>query len=222
MSVERGLWARELGRTFDGRRPLAGVNLTAPPGRVTVVLGRNGAGKTTLLRIFATVLRPDTGEAYVDGLDVIRCGAEVRRRIGVAFVNERSLFWRLSGRENLELFGRTRGLPRATIPAEVKRLGTALGFGDLLARRVADLSTGERQRLIIARAVIGSPPVLLLDEPLRGLDEPGLEVVLSLLRARADEGATVFVTAPLGERLVRVADAVLRLNDGQLSPDHQR
>src|SRR5918912_1845915 len=91
---QAGVVARGLGKAFDGRPVLRDVALTVAPGRVAIVKGRNGAGKTTLLRIFATVVRPDGGDAWVDGHSVLDAAARVRERIGVAFVSERSLFWR--------------------------------------------------------------------------------------------------------------------------------
>ncbi len=109
-------------RSFKGRKILAGVDLEIKPGTLAVLEGPNGAGKTTMLRIFSTVLQPDGGEARVDGYDVVRSGARVRERIGAAFVNERSLYWRLNGRENLRLFARTRGLSSRAASAQVDAL----------------------------------------------------------------------------------------------------
>jgi ABC-type multidrug transport system ATPase subunit len=101
---------------------LRDVALTVAPGRVAIVKGRNGVGKTTLLRIFATVVRPDGGDAWVDGHSVLDAAARVRERIGVAFVSERTLFWRLSGLENLRLFARTRGVARRPAEAQIAAL----------------------------------------------------------------------------------------------------
>ncbi len=188
---------------------------------MTVVEGANGAGKTTLLRIFATVVRPDSGEARVDGFDVARDGARVRERIGVAFVNERSLFWRLSGRENLVLFARTRGVPRADVERQVRALLSELELDEIAPRPVANLSAGQRQRLVIARAGLGEPSVLLVDEPLRGLDDAGITATLAFLRRRAHDGATVLVAAPKADELATEADAMLSLHDGVVDPRRQ-
>jgi ABC-type multidrug transport system ATPase subunit len=201
---------------------LAGAELDAAPGAVTLVEGANGAGKTTLLRIFATVVRPDAGTVHVDGLDVVRDGARVRERIGVAFVNERSLFWRLSGRENLELFARTRGVARGDVARQVDGLLEELALGAIAPRPVANLSAGQRQRLVVARAGLGDPRVLLIDEPLRGLDDAGIAATLAFLRQRARGGATVLVVAPKADELAGEADALLALDDGVLAPVGQR
>jgi ABC-type multidrug transport system ATPase subunit len=205
-------------RSFAGRGVLAGVDLDVAAGSLTVVEGANGAGKTTLLRVFATVVRPDGGEARVDGFDVARSGARVRERIGVAFVNERSLFWRLSGRENLQLFARTRGVPRPLVERQVEDLLEELELGEIAPRRVADLSAGQRQRLILARAGLGDPTALLIDEPLRGLDDAGIATIVAFLRARARAGASVLVTAPKADELEAEADVLLRLEAGVVQP----
>ncbi len=188
------------------------------PGTLAVLEGVNGAGKTTMLRIFATLLRPDDGEASVDGCDVVRDGARVRERIGVAFVNERSLYWRLSGRENLRLFARTRGLSRRAARAQVDALLEELDLGEIATKWVADLSAGQRQRLIIARAGLGEPSCMLIDEPLRGLDDAGIETMLSFLSAQARRGAAVLVVAPKLDELRAHGDVLHRLRDGRVQP----
>jgi len=211
-----GLSARELTRSFGRRRVLDGVDLEIPAGTLAVMEGANGAGKTTLLRIFATVLCPDSGEASVDGYDVSRRGARVRERIGVAFVNERSLYWRLTGRENLRLFARTRGLSSRAANAEVDELLERLGLERISHKWVANLSAGQRQRLIVARAGLGAPTCMLIDEPLRGLDEEGIATVISFLRAQAARGAAVLVVAPRLDELRPCADVLLQLEDGEV------
>jgi len=207
-----------LTRRFGERTILDTAEIEVAPGVMAVLEGPNGAGKTTLLRIFATVVRPDRGNASVDGYDVVKEGAHVRQRIGAAFVNERSLYWRLTGRENLRLFARTRGLSSHDARLQVDSLLEELDLATISRRWVADLSAGQRQRLIIARAGLGTPSSMLIDEPLRGLDDDGIETMLSFLRARATSGAAVLVVAPKLDELRPRADAVYRLCDGQIHP----
>jgi len=211
-----GLKARQLTRCFSGRTILDATGIEVGPGVLAVLEGHNGAGKTTLLRIFATVVRPDDGEANVDGYDVVRDGARVRERIGAAFVNERSLYWRLTGRENLRLFARTRGLSSRDARSQVDSLLEELDLVEISRRWVADLSAGQRQRLIIARAGLGAPTCMLIDEPLRGLDEAGIETMLAFLRGRATRGAAILIVAPKLDELSAEADALYRLRDGQI------
>jgi ABC-type multidrug transport system ATPase subunit len=213
-----GLYARRLTRSFGGRPVLSAVDLEVQPGALAVLEGPNGAGKTTMLRIFATVVRPDAGEARVDGYDVVRSGARVRERIGVAFVNERSMYWRLTGQENLRLFARTRGMSSHAARAQVNELLEELDLAEISHRWVADLSAGQRQRLIIARAALGTPTCMLIDEPLRGLDESGIAAMVSFLRSQANRGAAVLVVAPKLDELQAHADALYRLREGEVSP----
>jgi ABC-2 type transport system ATP-binding protein len=213
-----GLYAHGLTRAFGPRTILDNVNLEVRPGIMAVLEGPNGAGKTTMLRIFATVVRPDAGEARIDGYDVTRDGARVRERIGAAFVNERSIYWRLTGRENLRLFARTRGLSSRAARTQVDALLEELDLVEISSRWVSDLSAGQRQRLIIARAGLGAPTCMLIDEPLRGLDEAGIATMLSFLRAQAARGAAVFIVAPKLDELQAHADEFYRLRDGRVHP----
>lgn len=210
------LLARSLTRSFRGRRVLDEIDLACPAGNVAVVAGDNGAGKTTLLRIFATLLHPDSGTASVDGYDVVRDGPEVRARIGVALVNERSLFWRLSGRENLRVFAATSGVPRKLSDGYIGDVLEELELERIADQRVANLSAGQRQRLIIARAAVARPSVLLLDEPLRGLDQSGVDCVLSFIARSSERGSTLLIAAPLVQELREVADQMLELRSGRL------
>jgi ABC-2 type transport system ATP-binding protein len=197
---------------------LAGLDLDVLPGTLALLIAANGAGKTTTLRIFATLLRPHSGTASVDGFDVIRDAAAVRRRVGVALVNERSRFWRLSALENLRLGARLRGLDRRAVRAEVEAAIDDLALAPFARREVSRLSAGQRQRVILARAGLGRPAALLADEPLRGLDEAGAETARRYLRARADAGAAVLVALPAADGAGAAADRVLHLRAGRLVP----
>jgi ABC-2 type transport system ATP-binding protein len=173
-------------------RALHDVNLEIAPGEVFALVGPNGAGKTTLLRILATLLLPSTGSAQVNGADVVRDGRRVRHAIGLAAGDDRGFYWRLSGLENLEFFAGLLGFRRAEAR---HRAADALERLDLLpmAREpVGRYSTGMRQRLAIARALLGNPPVLLFDEPTRSLDPMAAGGFRTLAaRLARDEGRTV-------------------------------
>lgn len=198
-------------------RALRAFTLKIEPGEIFGLLGPNGAGKTTLLKVLATVLLPSEGKATVAGADLLREPGKVRRAIGLATGDERGAHWRISGRENLEFFAGLLGAP----PREARRRADAvLEVVDLLphARElVGRYSTGMRQRLALARALLADPPVLLLDEPTRSLDLVGAERILGVIQRLArDSGKTVLLaTHALGEA-ARVCDRVAVLSAGSL------
>lgn len=148
---------------------LRGVDLHIRRGEIFGLLGPNGAGKTTLVKILACLVLPDRGYAVVDGEDT-RKEARVKPRIGVVNSDERSFYWRLSGRENMEFFARLYDVPAARVRARIDELLEKVEMTEAAERRFADYSSGMKQRLSIARALLHDPPILLMDEPTRSLD----------------------------------------------------
>ena len=159
-----------LHKRFGAVTALADVSLSVGAGSLKTQIGANGAGKTTLLRILATTLTPDEGQARVAGHDVQRRPREARSLAGLVLGEERSWYWRLSGRENLHFFAALHGLRRPRAAARATALLDELGLAESADRRVSDYSSGMRARLALARALLAEPPVLLLDEPTRSLD----------------------------------------------------
>ena len=163
-----------IAKTYPGNPPVQAlhpVSFVVGAGEIAVALGPNGAGKTTLFKILATLLRPDAGEAWVAGHSLTESRG-VRARIGVITDPDRSFFWRLSGRRNLEFFAAAYGLREAAFEQRLDELIATLHLSEFIHRRVGSLSSGQRGRLALARALCHRPTVLLLDEPTRSLD-PG-------------------------------------------------
>src|SRR5262245_8535234 len=158
------------------------VSCEIAPGEFFGLLGPNGAGKTTLFKMLATVLLPDAGTATIDGHDVVRDSAAVRRVLTPAVGDERSLQWRLSARENLELFAALLEVPRREQRSRIDGLLAEVGLADTGAKLVGAFSSGMRQRLLIARALLARPKVLLLDEPTRSLDPISARAFRTFLR----------------------------------------
>lgn len=204
-----------LGRRQGPVHALRGVTLQIDRGEVFGLVGPNGAGKTTLLRLLATLLPPSSGGARIGGADLVREPGRARRLVGLASGEERGFYWRLSGRENLEFFA---GLLGMSPGAGARRTGEVLELVDLLPmahQPVAQYSTGMRQRLGIARALLGMPPVLLLDEPTRSLDlvvASGVQTLVGRLAANA-RTTVVLATHNLDEA-EGVCDRVAVLVDG--------
>ncbi|MEX1171670.1 MAG: ABC transporter ATP-binding protein [Chloroflexota bacterium] len=146
------------------------VDLRIERGEVFGLLGQNGAGKTTLVRMLTTLLVPSGGTAHIEGLDVVGEARRVRARIGLINGDERSFYWRLTGRHNLEFFAALRHLDRRRATSAIDRLAARLGMTDHLDRPFGRLSTGQRQALAIIRGLLDEPSVLFMDEPTRSLD----------------------------------------------------
>ena len=178
---------------------LRGVDLQVASGEVVGLVGPNGAGKTTLLKIISTLLQPTTGSVLVDGYDPSQDARAVRDRIGLVLADDRALYWRLTGRENLEFFGVMHGLTRRDARA---RAGVLLDQVGLASRDklVFGYSSGMRARLSLARALLARPPLLLLDEPTRALDPIASAAVAGMIRDLADEGIAVLLSSHSSRR----------------------
>jgi ABC-2 type transport system ATP-binding protein len=159
-----------LTKRFGDLTALDGVGLEVREGEAVALLGENGAGKSTLLRILATAIIPDAGEVWIGGHDVLRAPTAARGSIGFLLADERSWYWRLTGRQNLEFFAALYGLGRPAGTARAAELLQLVGLGDSADRRFGEYSSGMRLRLSLARAVLSRPPILLLDEPTRSID----------------------------------------------------
>jgi ABC-2 type transport system ATP-binding protein len=176
------VWVRELRRSYPAPRAwrgrgepteaLRGVDLDIASGEVHGLLGPNGAGKTTLCRILATVLLPSSGSVRVLGFDVIRQAAAVRRRIGVVFGGDKGLYPRLTARQNLRFWAALHGLPSEEGRAVSDRLLNRVGLSDRADERVEHYSRGMRQRLHLARGLVGDPALLLLDPLVSSVRQP--------------------------------------------------
>jgi sodium transport system ATP-binding protein len=185
----------------DGRELAAvdGLSFTAAAGEVYGLLGPNGAGKTTTLRMLLGLLAPTAGYATIAGYRSDQAPDEVKRRVGLVAASAGVYPW-LSVRETLLYFADLYGLPPAAAEASVSGLAALFGLTELLDRRAATLSTGQRQRLNLARALIHDPPVVLMDEPTLGLDVLGAQVVLEFIdRLRAAGKALIVTTHHLDE-----------------------
>src|SRR5262245_40733537 len=148
---------------------LRGVELHVKTGEIFGLLGPNGAGKTTLVKILSCLILPDRGRALVAGVDV-RQENQVKPMLGLVHSDERSFYWRLSGRDNLRFFARLYDVPGKRIASRVDELLRKVDLTEAAARRFSDYSSGMKQRLAIARALLHDPPILLMDEPTRSLD----------------------------------------------------
>jgi ABC-2 type transport system ATP-binding protein len=194
------------------------VSFTVREGEIFGLLGQNGAGKTTLFKMLSTLILPDSGDATIGGHDVRDDAEAVRRLLAPVIANERTLYWRLSADENLRLYATLQGLHGAAARAEIARVLQATGLTDTGAKMVGLFSSGMRQRLLIARALLGRPRVLLLDEPTRSLDPISARDFRVFLRETVvgREGCTVLLATHDADEVWDLCDRVAVLERGRL------
>jgi ABC-2 type transport system ATP-binding protein len=217
--IQRG-W-RELIRhpgQRDVRVALDGVDLDVRRGEFFGVLGQNGAGKTTLFKILATLIRPDAGRATVAGIDVEQHPARARRLLIPVVASERTLYWRVSAEENLRLYAALYGLRGDEARRRIGEALDVVGLDRVGVKQVGLFSSGMRQRLLIARALLGRPEVLLLDEPTRSLDPVSARDLRTFLRQEIGKtrGITVLVATHDQEEVTELCDRVAVLDAGRI------
>ncbi|MBV9926815.1 MAG: ABC transporter ATP-binding protein [Acidobacteria bacterium] len=207
----RGLVKRYRGGVEANR----GIDLEVNAGEVVSVLGPNGAGKTTFLRQVTTELRPTEGGVEVFGVDAVAAPLRAKRLMGVT-PQEAGLFEQLKVREHLELFARLKGLSKAEARAASREVAEELGLAPESGKRVGDLSGGQRRRVLLGLALLGRPPLLVLDEPTTGLDPASRRAVWDVIRRAASRGAAVILSTHYIEEAERLSDRVAVILDGRL------
>jgi sodium transport system ATP-binding protein len=210
----------QLGKSFhDLRRgevrAVEDVSFTVRPGEVFGLLGPNGAGKTTTLRMLCTLLKPTTGTARVAGYDTARQPNEVRHRIGFLSANT-GIYDRMTAREMVEYYGRLHGLGRTELAKRVEELFETLQMGDFADAPGAKMSTGQRQKVSIARALVHDPPVLIFDEPTAGLDILVARSVLKALMALRGSGKSILFSTHVMSEVEKLCDRVAVMHHGRI------
>jgi sodium transport system ATP-binding protein len=177
----------------EEHRAVDGIGFEVKRGEIYGLLGPNGAGKTTTLRILAGLMQPTSGEVYIDGVSTSGDPLALKSKTGFLTANT-GLYGRLTPRETLDYFGRLRGMEPEECARKIEELVILLGLQDYADRRCEGLSTGERQRVQIARTLIGDPPVLILDEPTLGLDVLTNRLILEFIRQAGRSGKTIILS----------------------------
>ncbi|MCO6456073.1 MAG: ATP-binding cassette domain-containing protein [Pirellulaceae bacterium] len=191
------------------------VSFAVRPGEVYGLLGANGAGKTTTLRMIVGLLPPDDGYSEVDGLRSSVEPERVKSRLGLVSANDGVYPW-LTVRELLLFFADVYGVAPRRAASQVEVLSGLLQLGSYLDRRCATLSTGQKQRVTLARAMIHDPPVMLLDEPTRGLDVVGSQVVFEYMRHLRELGRAVILSTHRLDEAQRLCDRFGLLHQGRM------
>lgn len=208
--------ATSLRKHFGDIVAVRDVTLRAPDGRITGLLGPNGAGKSTTLRILYTVLKPDSGDALIDGVSAIRQPLEVRKRIGV-LSHGAGIYPNLTARENILYFGALHGLSRTERAARATELIGLLEMEDFADRIAKGFSQGQRVKAALARAIIHRPRNVLLDEPTNGLDVMAVRTLRRLLRRLRDEGHCLLFSSHVMQEVAALCDEVVVIAHGTVA-----
>ncbi len=207
------LVARDLKKSYDGFEAVKGVDFEVHRGECFGFLGPNGAGKTTTMKMIYGAVIPTSGELDVAGLDVRRCEREIKRRIGVV-PQENNLDDELMVKENLLVYGRYYDLPKKVILQRAEELLDFVQLTEKADSKVEQLSGGMKRRLLIARALINDPEIVVLDEPTTGLDPQARHLVWDRLRALTAEGKTLLLTTHYMEEAARLCDRLVIMEGG--------
>lgn len=204
-----------LHKSFGKVRAVTDLSFSVAAGEVFGLLGPNGAGKTTTLRILATLLKPDRGQATVGGYNILTQAEQVRSTIGV--VNGgMGLYDRLTGREVLHYFGKLYRLTPPQIEARIELLDELLELDDTLKRRCEEFSTGMKQKIVIARAVIHDPPIIFFDEATVGLDVMARRAVINFVKRYPSETRTVIYSTHVMSEVEELCDRAAIIYQGKL------
>ncbi|HLV26346.1 MAG TPA: ABC transporter ATP-binding protein [Gemmatimonadales bacterium] len=214
-------WKDLLTKPFSRPAPVTvtdNVSFSVQRGEFFGLLGANGAGKTTIFRMLAARLLPDSGTATIDGCDIVRDPRGVRTRLTPVVTDERSLYWRLTAHDNMQLFASLYGVRGADTAPRIAQLLNAVELADTGNKMVGTFSSGMKQRLLIARALLGNPKVLLLDEPTRSLDPISARRFRQFLREElvAKQGCTVLLATHSAEEAFDLCDRVAILDHGRV------
>ncbi len=203
-----------ISRRFGDVQAVSDLSFRVERGEIVGLLGPNGAGKTTALRILATLLTPDTGTVRVDGVDALADPVEARSRLGYQ-TGDTGLYERLTPREFLRYFGQLHGIAKAPLESRLSTLVDAFGVSEFADRPCSTLSTGQKQRVTLARTMLHDPPAIVLDEPTSGLDIVSSAFILDRLREAAANGHAVLFSTHVLSEVELLCDRVVVIHRGR-------
>lgn len=208
----------DIHKSFGDVRAVRGVSFAAPDGKITGLLGPNGAGKSTTMRVLYTVLKPDRGNATIDGADVVDQPLEARRKIG-ALPHGAGLYPHLSARENIVYYARLCGLPKTEVADRVDTIIKLLEIGDFADRHTKGFSQGQRTKVSLARALVHDPQNVILDEPTNGLDVMATRSLRDLILKLRDAGRCVLFSSHIMQEVAALCDRIVIISHGKVAID---
>ena len=208
----------DIHKSFGKVKAVNGVSFDAPDGKITGLLGPNGAGKSTTLRILYTVLRPDSGSASIDGLDVVTDDLAARQRIG-ALPHGAGLYPHLSARENIAYYAELCGLDKSTIDDRVAEIIGLLEIDEFADRHTKGFSQGQRTKVALARSLVHNPKNIILDEPTNGLDVMATRSLRDLILKLKDDGRCVLFSSHVMQEVAALCDDICIIAHGKVAID---
>jgi len=205
-------------KSFGKVRAVSGVSFEAPDGKVTGLLGPNGAGKSTTLRVLYTVLKPDAGNAAIDGIDVVGDPLRARQRIG-ALPHGAGLYPQLTARENIAYFARLCGIDKPEVDDRVDEIVRLLEIDSFAERRTKGFSQGQRTKVALARALVHDPQNIILDEPSNGLDVMATRSLRDLILKLRDDGRCVLFSSHIMQEVAALCDDICIIANGRVAID---
>lgn len=207
-----------LHKSFGRVKAVRGVSFDAPDGKITGLLGPNGAGKSTTLRVLYTVLKPDQGEALIDGVNVVTDGLQARKLIG-ALPHGAGLYPQLTARENIAYFARLCGIDKSEVDDRVAAIVDMLEINDFADRRTKGFSQGQRTKVALARALVHSPKNVILDEPSNGLDVMATRSLRDLILKLRSNGCCVLFSSHIMQEVAALCDDICIIANGKVAID---
>ncbi|HUO42503.1 MAG TPA: ATP-binding cassette domain-containing protein, partial [Methylomirabilota bacterium] len=192
------------------------ISFSVPRGEIFGLLGPNGAGKTTTIKMLCTLITPTSGDAFINGVSIVENAQKVRQNLGVMLTGERTLYWKLTGRENLEYFAALYHLQHSDVKVRIDYLLQLLGLGDREDTIVENYSTGMRIRLSFAKALLNEAPVLLFDEPTASLDPQSSRLIRDVIRSLKKEGHAIILTTHNMDEADVLSDRVAIIDHGRI------
>lgn len=210
------LRVENLTKKFKKVTAVDNVSFEVNPGEIIGLLGENGAGKTTTLRMLATMLKPTSGNAMIDGYNIIDNPNKIRERIGILFGGDVALYDRLTGRENMIYFAKLNGMSDLEADQAVNKITSELEMSDYIDRPVGKYSRGMKQKVSLARSIIHQPDVMLFDEPSTGLDVLSSKLIHDfILKCKKDNKAIVFSSHNMYET-EKLCDQIIIIHKGKI------
>ncbi|TMI26771.1 ATP-binding cassette domain-containing protein [Candidatus Bathyarchaeota archaeon] len=212
-TVKEGPVFRKTSKTVSA---LEGVSFEVKKGEIFGLLGPNGAGKTTTIKTICTLIQPSSGEVYVNGHDVVKDSQRARQDLGVMLTGDRTLYWKLTGRENLEYFAALYHMDRAEAKERIHSLLKLVGLEERQDTLVENYSTGMRMRLSFVKGILHNPPVVLLDEPTMSLDPQSARLIREIIQDLRRDGHAILLTTHYMEEADQLSDRVAVIDHGKI------